>query len=507
MAAVTSLVLAAIVFGLAACSTLPTDIPKPAPEFASPPRPDGAFAEVEALIWEGYRADRSGFLLLDSNENALHWRLALVDSAKYTLDLQYFLWYPDYAGVLLMKRVVQAADRGVKVRLIVDDILTFGLDSTTVAIDAHPNIAIRLFNPWHTRPLLGRGVEFLEHLERLNQRMHNKQMIADNQAVILGGRNIGDDYFGLQQTYNFHDLDVLGVGSVARQASSIFDSFWNSDWVVPAAFLDVPGADDDLKALAGEASERLDAAKSLSRFSLEPKDWSEWLQRLDGKLVAGTSRMLTDSADQGALNHHMPGEIRALLATARRELLIVNAYIIPDDRTIETIRMLTERGVEVRILTNSLASHDVPAVNSHYKKWRKPLIQAGVELREIRPDAKIKNQIADTPPTVSEFMGLHTKAIVIDRHRVFIGSMNLDPRSIGINSEMGVLIESPGLGEALAELFERDMTSENSWGVTLDVDEELQWMSDDGVLTTQPARGFWQRIQDWFFVLFPKDYY
>jgi putative cardiolipin synthase len=195
------------------------------------------------------------------------------------------------------------------------------------------------------------------------------------------------------------------------------------------------------------------------------------------------------------------------MMTARREVLITNAYIIPGEPAIRSWSDLHARGVKLRILTNSLASHDVPAVNSHYKRWRKRILGTGAELYEMRPDAAVKPQLADTPPTQSSFMGLHTKAIVIDRQRVFIGSMNLDPRSAEINSEMGVVVDSPRLARALAEAMERDMQPENSWRVELDADGDLRWVAGDQVQTSQPARSFWQRIEDIVFMVFPKELY
>jgi putative cardiolipin synthase len=228
---------------------------------------------------------------------------------------------------------------------------------------------------------------------------------------------------------------------------------------------------------------------------------------LPGKLQSGTSRVHTDTPDHDAVNHHMPAAIRALVDSAQREVLITNAYIIPGEPAVQGMSDLHARGVKVRILTNSLASHDVPAVNSHYKGWRKPILQTGAELYEIRPDAAVKALIADTPPTQGEFMGLHTKAIVIDRTRVFIGSMNLDPRSAEINSEMGVVIDSPGLAQALATTMERDMRPENSWRVELDAEGRLRWVAGDQVLSSQPARSWWQRVEDVVFMAFPKEIY
>jgi putative cardiolipin synthase len=331
--------------------------------------------------------------------------------------------------------------------------------------------------------------------------------VADNRATILGGRNIGNEYFGLSSEFNFRDLDVLGVGAVARQASGVFDRFWNSEWVVPVAALDVATASGELERERERTRRKLESATALARFPIDRQDWSGALARLPAELHAGTSRVHTDTPDPDALNHHMPGAIRELIGGAAREVLITNAYIIPGEHAVARMRDQTARGVKIRMLTNSLASHDVPAVNSHYKQWRKPLLEAGIDLYEIRADAAVQPLLADTPPTRAEFMGLHVKAIVIDRERVFVGSMNLDPRSWGINSEMGVIVDSPGLAQALARAMERDMAPENAWRVTLAADGQIRWTAGDQVLTAQPARSLWQRIEDVFFMAFPRDLY
>ena len=500
---------------LGACSSLPDQAQRPAREDAVSAQADSPFAPIEASIRAQDGPDASGFMLLDSNEQGLSGRLALIDSAKHSLDLQYYVWFGDAGGVLLMKRVVQAAKRGVKVRIIVDDLSSMLRDMTTpevrdrlvAAIDAHPNIEVRLFNAWKHRSLLGRAADSLADLKRANQRMHNKVMIADNQAVILGGRNIGDEYLGLNPAFNFRDLDVLGIGPVARQASAVFDRFWNSEWAVPAVSLGLAATPRDLDRLAGPAREQLAAAPSLARFPPDRQDWSETLAEWPGKLQRGTSRVYTDTPDHDGITHRMSAVFRDLFMHAQREVLITNAYIIPGPRAIQALKDLHGRGVKVRILTNSLASHDVPAVNSHYEAWRKPILQTGAEIDEMRPDAAVKASLADTPPTRSAFMGLHTKAMVIDRQRVFIGSMNLDPRSGGINSEMGVVIDSPGLARTLAATMERDMGPANSWRVELDAAGQLRWVAGDQVLTAQPARNFMQRIENVVFKAFPKDIY
>ncbi|MCG6874788.1 MAG: phospholipase D family protein [Betaproteobacteria bacterium] len=501
---------------LAACATRTVEpYVRPAPEHTLPAKPDGAFASLESAIRAAHGPDASGFELLDRNADGLRWRLALIDSAKYSIDVQYYLWYGDDAGRILAKRLLDASDRGVKVRMLVDDINTLLSDAGTVElrdkvaawIDAYPNFEIRLFNPWSDRDIAGRIGEMAGDLERLNQRMHNKALIVDNRAAILGGRNIGNEYLGLNATFNFHDLDVLAVGPVARQASAVFDSYWNSDWVMPVSALKIPVSQAEQEAARSELLKRLEQAKSLADFPIAPRSWSAELAALGGSMHIGTSRVVSDVPESDAIDHVMVEQIHSMMGSAQRELLILNAYIIPSDRGIAALRGLKRRGVDMKIVTNSLASHDVPAVNSHYKQWRKPILEAGAELYEIRHDAAIQPIVADTPPTRAEFMGLHAKGMVVDRVRVYIGSMNYDPRSGHVNTEMGAFIESPALAEALAKLIERDAQPANSWQVELVAGGGLRWVDDKEVVTSQPARNWWQRVEDVIFMAFPKDLY
>jgi putative cardiolipin synthase len=505
-----------LALAVAACASLPETPPRGAPGHALPPQAGGPLAALESRLQHSSAGqEKSGFRLLDSNAEGLRWRLALVDSAAHTLDLQYYVWWGDESGNLLMKRVIEAADRGVRVRLIMDDLSTMltdaghpGLRDTAAAIvDAHPNVEIRLFNAWRSRPLAARAFELLQRMERVNHRMHNKLLVADNRVAIIGGRNIGNEYFGLSSEFNFRDLDVLGVGPVARQASGVFDRFWNSEWVVPVQALGLKPSPDDLAAHREALRDGLSAAPSLASFPIEREDWSEQIASLDAELRLGASRVHTDTPDPETVGHHMPEAIRELLGGARREVLIVNAYVIPGDKALRRTREQIERGVRFRMLTNSLASHDVPAVNSHYKQWRRPLLEAGVELYEMRADAAVQPLLADTPPTRAEFMGLHAKAMVIDRERVFIGSMNLDPRSWDINSEMGVVVDSAALAADLAAAIERDMQPDNAWRVVLDGDGSVRWVAGERQTSVQPARSLWQRIQDVVFMWFPRDLY
>jgi putative cardiolipin synthase len=336
--------------------------------------------------------------------------------------------------------------------------------------------------------------------------MHDKLVIVDGVAAVVGGRNIGDHYFGLSDAYNFHDLDLLGIGHIAQQANGMFDSFWNSEWVVSAENLDVAPDPEFASARWEEIQKQNREAEELSAFPREPRDWSSELADLEDDLRIGTSVIAYDEATGKAISQNMATEMFAFLERAQDELLITNAYIIPGQPAIDLVQRLTVRGVKVRILTNSLASHDVPAVNSHYQDWRDDLIKAGVELYELRADAAIQS-IVDVPPAQGEFVGLHTKSVVMDRRHVFIGSMNFDPRSSNINTEAGAFVDSPALAADVAALMERDMAPENAWQVFLDESGDPYWVNSDETVYSQPARNTAQRVMDVIFKAFPRELY
>jgi putative cardiolipin synthase len=503
-----SLLVISISLLIPGCATIPKDYALPEDSFSAAPARSGILADTARRVSDQYGPDHSGFYLLDSNRSALVWRLALIDEATTSIDIQTYLWYPDFSGRLILMRTLLAANRGVKVRLIVDDLLMIGKDKSLKALDNHPNIDIRLFNPWRKRNVGGgRVIETLIEMERINFRMHDKLLVADNQAVILGGRNIGDHYFGLSEKYNFHDLDFLAFGPVAGESSELFDHFWNSEWMVAADDLPNDPASDCLQTKIDEVSEELAASPELESFSIEVENWDERIEDIFSQLHPATSAAVYDTLEGDQIVQNMAGEIRDFIKTAESELLIVNAYIIPEQQGLDGLKELIDRGVRVLIVTNSLSSHDVPAVNSHYKPWRDDFILAGAELHEFRPDPAIKDDFIDTAPVSAKFSGLHSKATVVDRRYVFIGSMNFDPRSANINTEMGVFIDSPSLAEELAQLIERDAQPENSWLVGLDDQGELYWENSDERVTRQPARGLMQRIMDKIFMMFPKKLY
>jgi len=342
--------------------------------------------------------------------------------------------------------------------------------------------------------------------ERLNTRMHDKLMIADGTAAIVGGRNLGDHYFGLSHDYNFHDLDVLGFGEIAQQANGMFDHFWNSEWVVSADNLDTRHDPEFTQKQWRQIREKNRDADELKAFGAEARDWSAELADVSEELHPGTSYLVYDTTSGEEIEQDVAKKIFGFMGLAEDELLITNAYIIPGPPGIEFVQGMTDKGVKVRILTNSLESHDVPAVNSHYKKWRDDFINAGAERYELRADAEIQ-AIVDVTPVKGGFVGLHTKAVVVDRKMVFIGSMNFDPRSININTEAGAFVDSPGLAQDLARVMDRDMEPVNAWQVFLDDKNKPYWVNSDKAVYRQPARNGSQRIMDKIFMMFPKDQY
>jgi putative cardiolipin synthase len=500
------LVLLALSLGMTGCSSpgLRDDIEPLQPTYALPPATSGLLADLAGTVVAQAEPEHSGFMLLDPSYESLLWRLALIDSAVSSVDIVTYLWYPDHSGKLLLERAVHAAERGVQVRLVIDDLLTIGQEAFMADLEAHPNIEMRLFNPWKKRGIASRAAAMIAQMERLNVRLHNKLLIADGHAAILGGRNIGDHYFGLGEDFNFHDLDVLGVGPVAQQANELFDHFWNSEMVASARNLSTETDPD--RAQAGW--ERLQAnareAPELEGFPRAVRDWSDQIRALPVQLHLGESMIVYDRLEGAAIEQAMFAGLFSFLDMANEELLITNAYVVPGEPGIEFLRSLSDRGVDVRILTNSLSSHDVPIVNAHYEKWRDDLLEAGVDLYEFRADPAIA-ELVNVPPVEGKFVGLHSKAVVIDARYVFIGSMNFDPRSAAINTEMGVIVDSPALAAELRAVMLRDMEGTNAWRLSLDEDGKVLWTNNEETVRKQPSRGFSQNIMNVIFKVVPKE--
>ncbi len=481
----------------------------PAVDENMPPASGGAlssFAEM-ALTAGQAAAEDSGYLLVDRSDEALHWRLALIDSATRSLDMQYYLWKGDAAGGLLARRLIQAADRGVRVRMLVDDFLITNDGSDAAGIAQHPMIDIRIYNPWTNRGnrVVSRAFEWLSRPD-LNSRMHNKVLVADNRVAIAGGRNIANEYFGLNSNQNFRDLDVVTVGPVVEDLSQAFNDYWTDEWTYPIQELvaDHPGA-DELDELRERVLEIYDEEREiLTSFTLAPRNWEKELEAMSQGMTFGPGLAVADDPNEarGGTPNQVFMSLGMLVEGIQQELVIISAYFVPGERLIEYFATLGDRGIRVIVLTNSLASNNHAIANSQYKKMRRALVEAGVELYEMRHDARVIDEV-DTPPVRSKSLVLHSKAVMVDRKRAYIGGLNLSPRGVLYNTENGMLIEDAEFAEQLASMLAGDISPENAWKVGLDPDGRLYWESGAGRVYRQPAQSGWQRAADWFFGLFP----
>jgi putative cardiolipin synthase len=373
-------------------------------------------------------------------------------------------------------------------------------------LDAHPRIEVRLFNPWTTRgPRFVTALEFLTRAHVLNRRMHNKTYIADNHFAIVGGRNIGDRYFGLYAPFVQNDLDVLVAGPVVSAVTVTFDQYWNSENTYPPALF---AREQRSRQALTLTREEIDAAVAedanlLQAFPLQRADWSWYLEELVGTFAPASAEIYYDSPDiLDASRARLYTQFKALIASARSEVLISSPYFIPDEEFRQLMRDLVTRGVRVAIVTNSLATNNHVVAHTGYRRWRREVLDAGAELYEMRADAGAL-ALYRTPPAEPAALGLHTKAVVVDRQWSFIGSPNVDPRSMVLNTEIGVAAEGAELADRLAALITRDMRPDNAWRVTMDAEGWLTWTSGDDVLRRQPAKGFRQRVIEFLLNMMP----
>ena len=482
------------------CSTLtPLDLPDEL-------TPEPSRAEV----WEALDADHQDdwFVLLNDGASALEWRLRAIDTATESIDLQTFLWTFDEAGSTILARLIAAADRGVRVKLLVDDSLQAGHDAELLALHHHPNIEYRIYNPFKRRAsgAVLRWAINLAEFHRLDHRMHNKAMVIDNRVAIVGGRNLANEYFGLDEAANFRDMELLVGGPVVRRITTTFDAYWNDNWSIPIdrlAHYETSAA--DLVPLR----EALDSDVSGVVDESDRQRLQRW-RRVIGDARRGRAEILVDRPpdDNPALPDEAPVQVADALVevfnSAREEVLIVSAYLIPTDRLESLVGQAVDRGVRIRILTNSIASNNHLAAHSAYRNHIHRLLGHGARLHEVKTDASHRH-LYMLSPVETKALALHAKALVIDDDRVFVGSANLDPRSLRLNTEMGLLVTSPELNADLRRAIEPDFSVSNAWQLQLDEGGEIVWVSDDGILTVQPATSFMQRIEDWFFSHLPIE--
>ena len=511
------------------CAMLPPGSDYPRTVSTALPLPEATRLGKQFAQIASEHGGNSGFRIIPAGVDGFLARMQMINAAERTLDLQYFIFRGDDTGKLLTDAVLRAADRGVRVRVLVDDGETETGDEQLVALVAHASIEIRIFNPFvyrgHSKLL--RAAEFAFNSGRLDYRMHNKLMLVDNALALMGGRNIGDQYFQIDPESQFADDDVFSVGPVAQQLSATFDEFWNNGLSIPAEAL-LPPVERNSRATLNEHRQALDENRRQAKD--EGIDYAtrvaagEPLQgMLSGRLplVWARARVVYDSPDKKkVVNGTMIGKLmnRAVADTAmavQTELLMITPYLIPGQEGMRLFEDLRKRNVRTRILTTSLEASTVLPAQSGYMHYRVPLLEAGVELYEIR--SLLGNARGSGQTTAMSRYGnysLHAKLFVFDRQRVFIGSMNFDQRSMHLNTEIGLIIESPVLAEQLAARFEAMVQPANSYALVLRPRaeggrQELLWRTqEEGSAVdyvVEPARSDWQRLEVNLLSLLPLD--
>ena len=499
------------VLALGGCASLPQDAPRTtstalAPQADSPLVQTAGRSSPDAAL--------SGFRLLPLGSYSLDARLQLIQRARHSIDVQYYVLDNDATGRLLLSRLADAARRGVRVRLLVDDLYTTHSDGLLRAMDALPGVQVRLFNPFMVARgsgLAGRFAANLLDLRRLNHRMHNKLLVADGAMAVAGGRNIADDYFQRGTQQNFVDLDALMLGPVVAGLSASFDQYWNSPVVLPIAAVaakpplaEAPGA--PFHAAGADAFADASAATALALPDVDALGYGPIGDELDAGrlgLIWGGALVLADPPDKLARDadkawaDSLAYQALMKIWTAEREVTITSPYLIPGPLGIAAFEALGHRQVKVTVLTNSLAATDEPAVHTGYVRYRPQLIDAGVELYELSPS---RTQKGTRLGLFGSSVGrLHAKTAVVDGDKTFIGSMNLDPRSRTQNTELGVFVESPELAREMLRVIKISRT-QNAYRVRHNAARQLQWVAVDDdretVLDQEPESTLWQRLQN-----------
>lgn len=450
-----------------------------------------------ALVAE--HPDQSGLLRLANGRDAFAARVRLADMAERSLDVQYYIWENDLTGTLLIDALRRAADRGVRVRLLLDDNGTRGLDDVIRTLVAHRNIEVRLFNPFATRGF--RVLESVFEFVRLNRRMHNKSFTADNRATIIGGRNVGDAYFGTEAALLFLDLDVLAIGPVVADVSRDFDGYWASESSYPAERLVGPASAALTERIAAEAA-GIEHSPEASAYA-EAVAEEPLVRRMAAREITfewAVTHLVSDDPAKGRGdaddNDFMWPRLLQVMKPPTSELVVVSAYFVPGKAGVRYLAGLARSGVKVTVVTNSLEATDVEAVHSGYAKWRPELLAAGIELWETKR-AAVTLPVKSARYGGSSGSSLHAKTFEIDRAQVFIGSFNVDPRSRRLNTELGFVIDSPAMAAEVSDAMPARL-ARSAYRLRLAPDGSIQWIETsegrERVHDTEPGTTFWQRL-------------
>ncbi len=495
---------------LAACASIDFDYPK---------EDSRAFTDTEDTFFGKVFTDRvafhpageSGFYPMHDAIDALSTRLLMAERAERSIDAQYYLIKSDVVGNVFIEVLLRAADRGVRVRLLVDDILTKGYDTGMAALDSHPNFEIRIFNPFANRS--ARNLGFVTDFSRVNRRMHNKSFTVDNQITIIGGRNIAAEYFGAREDAKFGDLDVIGIGPIVQDVSNMFDDYWNHRAAapVPAFAKTTEDPEGDLIKLRERLIESRETIKDTPYADAVRRQYNHYIDSDEKILIWAPYTLAVDSPDKS--NKKLAEDaasittaLKQTILTARKEVLIISPYFVPRKNGIEVFSTLQKSGVDITIITNSLAANNQKTVHGGYAPSRKPLLEAGVKIYEVRPDAGVSGSqyVAGSSARAT----LHTKAFMVDRHDVFIGSFNFDPRSANINTELGVIIHSSALAERMLTSIEQAL-EDHTYEVFLNEKGKLRWREFNGdditIHKKEPSTSWWNRFVAGFYRIMPID--
>ena len=494
---------------LTGCTSVDYQYPREASTFI-PVANDAELDLKIAPLVAGQQEGISGFYALVDGIDAAAARLRLAEQARRSIDFQYYLIKRDRVGEMFLYSLLSAADRGVRVRLLLDDMFNKGFDHEMKALDVHPDIEIRVFNPFN-RGWLGRSVGAAFNFRRINRRMHNKSFTVDSRVTIIGGRNIADEYFGAREDSAFGDLDVIGIGPIVDDVADMFDTYWQHDTAVPLAGFIQPledpqnALDEYRKRLAAANEELADTRYAGAVIDRAYKGIEDGI----ADIRWSPYKLIYDTPDKGIKNRADESDMIITpliesLSTVEQELMIISPYFVPQKKLTQGLLEARKAGIEVSVITNSLAANNQATVHGGYAPSRKPLLEAGVNLYEVRPDARILG--TEYVDSSSARATLHTKSYVLDRREVFIGSFNFDPRSAYINTEMGVLIDDPELGaDFMAGLQEK--LPDAVWRVSLTDTNQLEWtgLKDDEPVTyrKEPMTNWWQRFKAGLYRILP----
>ncbi|MDV2439242.1 phospholipase D-like domain-containing protein [Acinetobacter gerneri] len=497
-----------LVLTLSACSTLPKQTPQPIQYAFDTDTSHTELAQIVTPLKEK-NPDLTGFHVLYDPLEALAARIHLIEKSQKTLDLQYYIWDNDKIGALALYKIIQAADRGVKVRLLIDDNNAKSMEGIYLALSQHQNIEVKLFNPYRFRSV--RPIDMVLDLKRINRRMHNKSFIADNQVALIGGRNMTNQYYNASDNYQFSDVDVMLVGQAVDDISHSFDEYWNNSYAYNVQNI-VNSNKHRLRYydLKEQLEKNYDDITTQNYLNLSNKsnDFENWLEH-NVQLDWVKAEIVKDSPDKirakAKKEEHLNFQLTKNLEKPEHSVDLISAYFVPEKKGAERLNDLAQEGVQVRVLTNSFKANDVFLVHAFYQKYRVDLLKHGVELYEFLPAIDAANLNSNTEEISKSVKislkglsrsSLHAKLMALDEKQVFIGSFNFDPRSSNLNTEIGVILNSPPLARAVHNTMDANL-KKYAYKLVLNPDNQINWIKNvpngTKIYNKEPRMKWWQR--------------